>query len=60
MKMEKQIAEQQTQKFIDVLIELSEDSAIKFVRHNGYDELLCERVYYGFCQNCPQYKKRCL
>lgn len=45
-----------------VLIKLLEGSAIKFVAHRGFDKLLCNYVYCGFCQNCPQYKceKRCL
>jgi len=43
---------------IGVLIDLSEGSAVKFVAHRGYDALLCNHVYMGFCQNCPQYKCR--
>lgn len=41
---------------IGVLPNISEGSAIKFIRHRGYDKLLCEHVYFGFCPDCPQYK----
>jgi hypothetical protein len=41
-----------------VLVDLSEGSAIKFISHRGYDALLCNHVYMGFCQNCPQHKCR--
>ena len=37
-------------------IELPEGSAIKFAAHSGYDKLLCEHVFHGFCQQCSQYK----
>jgi len=40
-----------------VLVTL-EGSAIKFVAFRGYDKLLCNHVYMGFCPNCPQYKCR--
>jgi hypothetical protein len=43
---------------IGVLLDLPEGSATKFVSHRGYDKLLCEHVYFGFCQDCPQYRCR--
>ena len=49
---------QMEDKIVGVVVELSEGSAIKFVAHRGYDKLLCEHVYHGFCQACPQYKCR--
>jgi len=48
----------ETQEFIGILVDLPEGSAIKFVSHRGYDKLLCNHVYMGFCQNCPQYRCR--
>jgi hypothetical protein len=41
---------------IGVLLDLSEGSAIKFVRHRGYDKMLCNHVYRHFCPDCPQYE----
>ena len=52
------MAKLKTQNVIGVLLDLSEGSAIKFVSHRGYDALLCNHVYFGFCQNCPQHKCR--
>lgn len=48
----------ETERTVGVVVELSEGIAIKFVAHSGYDKLLCNHVYMGFCQNCPQYKCR--
>ena len=41
-----------------ILVDLSEESATKFASYRGYDELLCDHVYFGFCPNCPQYRCR--
>jgi len=43
---------------IGVLLDLPEGSAILFVNHRGYDKLLCDHVYFGFCPDCPQHKCR--
>jgi len=45
-----------SQMVVGVLVDLSEGSAVKFVAHRGYDKLLCNHVYMGFCPNCPQYR----
>ncbi|MCJ7634611.1 hypothetical protein MUP77_19745 [Candidatus Bathyarchaeota archaeon] len=45
-------------RFIGVLVdwktENSRDYAIKFIAHTGFDKLLCDHVYFGFCQDCSQ------
>ena len=45
-----------SQEIVGVLVDLPEGSAVKFVAHRGFDALLCNHVYMGFCPNCPQYK----
>jgi len=52
------MAKLKIEKPIGVLVDLFEGSAVKFVAHRGFDALLCNHVYMGFCQNCPQYKCR--
>jgi len=50
----------ETEKIVGVLIDFSDgdhrDRAVKFVAHRGYDRLLCDHVYFRFCQDCPQYE----
>ena len=45
---------------LDELFDLPDKQAMKLKRSRGFDQLLCDHVYFGFCQDCPQYecKKR--
>jgi hypothetical protein len=54
--MAKKIVQAKSDQVIGVLVDLSDGHAIKFVSHRGYDRLLCDHVYSGFCQDCSQYE----
>jgi hypothetical protein len=58
--MAKKTVQGESEQVFGVVIDVSDgdhkNHAVEFVPHRGYDKLLCNHVYFGFCQVCPLYE----